>query len=260
MIVRVAITVPESGRSIPSALNSAPIAGANPIPASKPTIEATSPMTNASRTTEVTIWRRLAPSVRSIANSRVRWATVIEKVLKIRNAATNSATPAKISSAVFRKPMNSPTSSRWDWTFSAPVSTSTESGSAAVRLAASRSGVVPGDGGDGDLVELALLAGDPLRLGQGEHGDRRAAERVDVAEGRDPDQRVLLGRLLAGDLDRVADREALVVGRRLVDHDLVVGLRRRALDVGERVEALAARSRSRGSARRCRRAARRRRR
>ncbi len=90
------------------------------------------------------IWRRLAPSVRNIANSRVRWATVIEKVLKIRKAATNSATPAKISSAVLRKPMNSPTSSRWDCTFWAPVSTSTEPGSAAVRFAASCSGVVPG--------------------------------------------------------------------------------------------------------------------
>ena len=95
-------------------------------------------------TTEARIWRRLAPSVRSIANSRVRWATVIEKVLKIRNAATNRATPAKISSAVFKKPMNSPTSSRCDCTFWAPVSTSTEFGSAALRLAASRSGVVPG--------------------------------------------------------------------------------------------------------------------
>ena len=50
-------------------------------------------------------------AVRSIANSRVRCATVIENVLKIRNEATKSATPAKIKSAVFRKPMNSPTSS-----------------------------------------------------------------------------------------------------------------------------------------------------
>ena len=61
-------------------------------------------MTQASSTTEHRIWRREAPSVRSIANSRVRWATVIENVLKIRNAATNRATPAKTSSAVFRKP------------------------------------------------------------------------------------------------------------------------------------------------------------
>ena len=84
------------------------------------------PITNASSTTLRTSWRRLAPSVRSIANSRVRWATVIENVLKIRKAATNSDTPEKMSSAVLRKPMNSPTSSCCEAVFSSPVSTSTE--------------------------------------------------------------------------------------------------------------------------------------
>ena len=34
---------------------------------------------------------REAPSVRSVANSRVRWATVIDSVLKITNAPTSSA-------------------------------------------------------------------------------------------------------------------------------------------------------------------------
>ena len=38
---------------------------------------------------------REAPSVRSVANSRVRWATVIDSVLKITNAPTNSAMPPK---------------------------------------------------------------------------------------------------------------------------------------------------------------------
>ena len=140
--VRVAITVPVLGRSIPTASNSALIAGAKPIPASTPITAATSPITNASVITVVRIWRRLAPSVRSIANSRVRCATVIENVLKIRNAATNSETPAKISSAVFKKPMNSPTSSRWDSTFSLPVSALTEPGSSVFRFAASCSGAV----------------------------------------------------------------------------------------------------------------------
>ena len=101
--------------------------------------------TKASITTEERIWRRLAPSVRSIANSRVRWATVIENVLKIRNAATNSATPAKISSAVFRKPMNSPTSSRWDCDVLGP-GLDLERRSAAPRSGWRRAapGVVPG--------------------------------------------------------------------------------------------------------------------
>ena len=141
--VRTATTVPVAGRSISIALKSALITPANPIPASSPIADASRPVTNASVTTEPRIWRRFAPSVRSIANSRVRWATVIEKVLKIRNAATNSETPAKISSAVRRMSMNSPTSSRWDSTFSSPVSACTEFGSAADRLAASWSGAVP---------------------------------------------------------------------------------------------------------------------
>ena len=38
---------------------------------------------------------REAPSVRSVANSRVRWATVIDSVLKITNAPTSSAMPPK---------------------------------------------------------------------------------------------------------------------------------------------------------------------
>ena len=41
---------------------------------------------------------REAPSVRSVANSRVRWATVIDRVLKITNAPTSSAMPPKPSS------------------------------------------------------------------------------------------------------------------------------------------------------------------
>jgi hypothetical protein len=83
-----------------------------------------------------------------------------------------------------------------------------------------------------------LLAGNPVRLGQGEERHRRAAERVDVPERGDPDQRVLARGLLRGDPDGVADAEALVVGGGLVDDDLVVGRRLAALDVGQRVEAL----------------------
>ena len=38
---------------------------------------------------------RDAPSVRRVANSRVRWATVIDRVLKITNDPTNSAIAPK---------------------------------------------------------------------------------------------------------------------------------------------------------------------
>ena len=54
-------------------------------------------MTSDSRITEPSICRRDAPIVRSVANSRVRCATVIENVLKMTNAPTKSAMPANAS-------------------------------------------------------------------------------------------------------------------------------------------------------------------
>ena len=64
-------------------------------------------------------------------NSRTRWATVIEKVLKMMNAPTKSATPAKLSSAGLRKPVISPAmSSLCSSAFSAAVSTLTVGGRA----------------------------------------------------------------------------------------------------------------------------------
>ena len=62
-----------------------------------------SPIATASIRTEVRIWRREAPSVRSIPNSLTRWATVIEKVLKIRKEPTKTAMKPKTSRKVCRK-------------------------------------------------------------------------------------------------------------------------------------------------------------
>ena len=39
--------------------------------------------------------RREAPSVRSMPSSRMRWSTVMLKLLRIRKPPTNSATPEK---------------------------------------------------------------------------------------------------------------------------------------------------------------------
>jgi hypothetical protein len=96
-IVRVANTVPATGRSRFSARNSASRPFASPSPRKSPTTDARKPITSASRSTERSTCRRDAPSVRSVANSRVRWATVIESVLKITNEPTNSAIPANAS-------------------------------------------------------------------------------------------------------------------------------------------------------------------
>ncbi len=58
---------------------------------------AVAPITSASTITTQSTWRREAPSVRSVANSRVRCAIVIESELAITNEPTSSATPPKAS-------------------------------------------------------------------------------------------------------------------------------------------------------------------
>ena len=54
----------------------------------------------ASISTERKTWRRLAPTIRSRASSRVRWPTMIEKVLKMVKPPTNREMKAKTNSAV----------------------------------------------------------------------------------------------------------------------------------------------------------------
>ncbi len=93
--VRSANTVPDLGRSMPNATNSAFMPFPMPRPRNSPISDASRPITRPSRTTERITCLRDAPSVRSVANSRVRWATVIDRVLKITNAPTNSAMPPK---------------------------------------------------------------------------------------------------------------------------------------------------------------------
>ena len=96
-IVRVAKTVSAAGSPSPSARNSASSPFASRSPRKSPTTDARKPITNASSSTERRTCRREAPSVLSVANSRVRWATVIESVLKITNEPTKSAIPANAS-------------------------------------------------------------------------------------------------------------------------------------------------------------------
>ena len=88
-------TVPPFGRSTPNAEKSAIMPFAIPSPSSSPITEASRPITSPSSRTERMTCLREAPSVRRVANSRVRWATVIERVLKITNAPTNNAIAAK---------------------------------------------------------------------------------------------------------------------------------------------------------------------
>ena len=93
--VRVWKTIAACGISRSTARNSAVNPFASRTPSPRPTADATTPSTRPSSTTERSTWRREAPSVRSVASSCVRWATVIESVLKITNAPTKSAMPPK---------------------------------------------------------------------------------------------------------------------------------------------------------------------
>ena len=61
-----------------------------PKPAATPSSDPTRPTMTASMTTEPVSWPRDAPSARSSANSLVRWATSMEKVLEMMNVPTSS--------------------------------------------------------------------------------------------------------------------------------------------------------------------------
>ena len=89
------ITIPDCGSSKPIALNAPVTSATKPRPATMPRIEARMPSDRASTKTVASTWREEAPSVRSIPNSRVRWATVIENVLKIRKAPTKTEMPGE---------------------------------------------------------------------------------------------------------------------------------------------------------------------
>ena len=95
--VRAANTRPVCGSERPSAVNTALRPTARPSPAKRPTTEASSPVKKLSMRTERSTCRREAPSDRSVANSRIRCATVIEMVLKVTKAPTMTAMPAKAS-------------------------------------------------------------------------------------------------------------------------------------------------------------------
>ncbi len=124
MIVRGRISIDVAGSPKPIASKSAWMPFAIPMPTARPMSDASTPTTSASPITLRSTCPRVAPRVRTIPNSRTRCATVIEKVLKMMKAPTNSATPANVSSAGVRKPEISPAmSSLCSSAFSCPVST-----------------------------------------------------------------------------------------------------------------------------------------
>ena len=83
----------------------------------------------ASRIMPRSTWPLEAPRVRSRPSSRILWATVIEKVLKIRKLPTSSATPPKTSSTTRKKLRSSLMSCACRAAASVPVSTVRRAGS-----------------------------------------------------------------------------------------------------------------------------------
>ncbi len=102
--VRASKTRGPVGSVTPNPLSSFSSPSAASTPSPRPTSDDTSPTIAASPSTERNTWRRLAPTMRNSASSRVRWPTMMENVFKMVKPPTNSAMKAKTSSAVLKKP------------------------------------------------------------------------------------------------------------------------------------------------------------
>jgi hypothetical protein len=141
--VRPEKTSPVSGSAAPAAANSLVSPFAMPRPAASPISDATVATTSISTKIDSSTWRRSAPIVRSVANSRVRCAIVIESVLKITNAPTKSAIPAKASRKYFRKLSPWVTWFASDCAWSVDVSTCADAGSSGLISRTSCSAATP---------------------------------------------------------------------------------------------------------------------
>ena len=104
MTVRASNTMGPDGSVTPKPLSraSSPMAARTPRP--RPTSDDTSPTIAASPSTERNTWRRLAPTMRRSASSRVRCPTMMENVFKMVKPPTNSAMKPNTSNAVLKKP------------------------------------------------------------------------------------------------------------------------------------------------------------
>ena len=187
-IVRVAKTVSPWGMSRPMrAEQGGQALGQAVARAPRPTSEATRPMMAASAMTERITWRRDAPRVRSVASSRERWATVIDRVLKMTKAPTKSAIAAEGQQEAADEGdrlARCPALSRRALLVAGRDAATSAGSSGAISRGQLGPRETPGRGGHLDRVE-AGLAEHAAGGGDVEDGDGRAAQRVDVAEARE---------------------------------------------------------------------------
>ena len=110
-IVLVSKSEPVFGSVKPTRSKSQNSTFASPSPRKRPITEAITPTMSDSTMIELSTCLRDAPIVRSVANSRVRCAIVIESEFAMTNAPTKSATPPNTSRNVWKNEMNSSVSS-----------------------------------------------------------------------------------------------------------------------------------------------------
>ena len=233
MTVRASKTSGPEGSVTPKPLKSfsSPMAASTPRP--RPTSDDTSPTISASPRTERNTWRRLAPTMRSSASSRVRWPTMMEKVLRMVKPPTNSAMKAKTSNAVLRKPRAWPMAlvasltTVWPVTTSAPCGRTPRDGALDGRL------VGAGLGHDIDGVELAHLAHELLGRGRVEAGQGGPGKVVGRPETHQPGDGEGPRRPLQQNPHPLTHLEAVLLRRAEVHHDVVGRRRSRALDEPE---------------------------
>ena len=222
MIVRLSSTRLVVGRSMPSALKSSLMPFAKPSPATMPTIEPMTPIVSASSSTELSTWRREAPSVRSSASSRERCATVIENVLKIRNAPTRTAMNAKASRPVVRKERPSRMSSPSSSASCAAVRTCAVGGSSEATLRCSSACVTPSRPATYAKSTLPGLPNSALggrEIEDDEGGPAEPGRLADRGEADELERPLRRGR---GDRHLVAELEVLLVGGGRVERDLAL--------------------------------------
>ena len=120
----------------------------SPVPSASPTriptIDESTPITSDSRMIERSTCRREAPSVRSVASSRVRWAIVIDSEFAITKLPTNSAMPPNASRKSWKMLRNPLVSLVCCWACACPVLTWALGPRSGVTALASWVGEVPG--------------------------------------------------------------------------------------------------------------------
>ncbi len=215
---------------MPNAFSSALRPSAATTPSPRPISEATSPVSAASPSTEPNSCRRLAPTTRSSASSRVRCPTVIENVLKIVKPPTNSEINAKINSAVEMNESSLLTAVESSLATVCPLTTCTpgwqDRGDRPLQL----DGVGPGRSQDADRVVVPVGIEQRLRRRRLESGERHPRQVVVATERDEPGDRERLRPIGQVHEHPVTQGEVVLGRRRLVHHHVIGGGGRMARD------------------------------